>query len=66
MHIGEFVGNNLIPSNRHLKDIVPECIIDEEVEVFLSFVRKMLCWLPEDRATAEELQKHPWLDLTGD
>ncbi|KAF1961633.1 kinase-like protein [Byssothecium circinans] len=47
-----------------IMDIVPECVVDKEVEVFLSFIRSMLCWLPEERATAKELQNHPWLDLT--
>ena len=27
MYIGQFLGNDLIPPNRYLKDIVPECII---------------------------------------
>ncbi|KAF2461412.1 kinase-like domain-containing protein [Lineolata rhizophorae] len=63
---GHFVGNDFVPSDRHLKDIVPEYIIDEEAEIFLSFMRRMLYWLPEERATAEELQNHPWLDLARD
>jgi hypothetical protein len=24
----------------------------------------MLCWLPEDRATAKELKEDPWLEFT--
>ncbi|QDS73271.1 hypothetical protein FKW77_004841 [Venturia effusa] len=63
---GDFLDTNLIPSDRKLKDIVPDCIIDEDAEMFLDFVRKMLCWLPEERATAEKLQNHPWLNLTDD
>jgi serine/threonine-protein kinase SRPK3 len=31
--------------------------------LFLDFVRKMLDWMPERRHTAEQLLKHPWLEL---
>ncbi|KAL4900463.1 hypothetical protein BDW74DRAFT_188292 [Aspergillus multicolor] len=33
----------------------------EEKKDFLRFLRRMLCWLPEDRATAKELLFDPWL-----
>jgi len=33
----------------------------EEKRLFLSFVSKMLQWLPEDRKTAKELLEDPWL-----
>jgi len=26
-------------------------------------MKRMLCWLPEDRATAKELKENPWLDF---
>ena len=29
--------------------------------LFLNLVRKMLTWLPEDRATAQDLLQDPWL-----
>ncbi|PYI11487.1 kinase-like protein [Aspergillus sclerotiicarbonarius CBS 121057] len=32
-----------------------------EKEDFLRFLRRMLCWLPEERATANELLFDPWL-----
>jgi serine/threonine-protein kinase SRPK3 len=31
--------------------------------LFLDFVGKMLDWMPEKRHTAEQLLKHPWLEL---
>lgn len=34
----------------------------EERELFLDMMRKMLTWLPEERQTAKELAKHPWLN----
>jgi serine/threonine-protein kinase SRPK3 len=33
----------------------------DEKDDFLRFLRRMLCWLPEGRATAEELLFDPWL-----
>lgn len=33
-------------------------------EMFLSFMRGMLCWRPEDRKTAKELLDDPWLNKT--
>ena len=55
---------DLIPFERNLSNTVPECIVNEDKELFLNFMRRMLCWLPEDRATAKELKKDPWLDFT--
>ena len=33
----------------------------EDKRLFLRFVGRMLRWLPEDRATAQELLEDPWL-----
>lgn len=33
----------------------------EDKMLFLEFVTRMLQWLPEDRPTASELLKDPWL-----
>lgn len=55
--------NDLIPFERTLMSAVPDCIIDEDKELFVTFMRKMLCWLPQDRATAKELKEDPWLNL---
>ncbi|KAI1154449.1 putative serine/threonine-protein kinase [Nemania diffusa] len=60
---GEFVRNDLIPFERNLSDAVPECVTDDDKSLFLNFMRRMLCWLPEDRATAKELKEDPWLDF---
>jgi serine/threonine-protein kinase SRPK3 len=43
-------------------DAAPECIADEDKRLFVNFMRRMLSWLPEDRATAKELKSDPWLD----
>jgi serine/threonine protein kinase len=34
----------------------------EEKAVFLSFVKKMLKWKPEERSSAKELLGDPWLN----
>lgn len=34
---------------------------DGEMPQFVDFISRMLCWRPEDRATAEDLLSHPWL-----
>ena len=60
-YIGQFVATNLISNNKDLKGIVPDCIPDNEIDMFLDFMQKMLCWLPAERATAGELKNHPWL-----
>lgn len=33
----------------------------DEKEDFLRFLRRMLCWLPEERASTKDLQFDPWL-----
>jgi serine/threonine-protein kinase SRPK3 len=33
----------------------------EDKDGYLQFLRKMLCWIPEERPTAEELIFDPWL-----
>ncbi|KAL2355760.1 kinase-like domain-containing protein [Cryomyces antarcticus] len=40
---GEFVRKGLIPFKRNLSDAVPECITDKDKELFLNFMRRMLC-----------------------
>jgi len=33
----------------------------EEMALFLTFVRRVLQWLPEDGDTEKELREDPWL-----
>ena len=33
----------------------------DEKELFFDFIRSMLKWRPEDRKSATELLKHPWM-----
>ncbi|RMZ75947.1 hypothetical protein DV738_g5249, partial [Chaetothyriales sp. CBS 135597] len=57
---GKFVQEELIPYSRTLADEVPECIPEQDRDKFLAFMRRMLCWLPEERPTAKELKDDPW------
>ncbi|KAJ5405446.1 hypothetical protein N7465_006730 [Penicillium sp. CMV-2018d] len=59
----EFRYSELIPS-RSLEDTSP-FLEEKDREAFLSFVRQMLTWLPEERKTARELMDHPFLKLGG-
>ncbi|PYI25564.1 putative serine/threonine-protein kinase [Aspergillus indologenus CBS 114.80] len=58
---GEFQYKDLIPS-RNLEDTAP-FLEEQDREAFLSFVRQMLTWNPEERKTARELIDHPFLKL---
>lgn len=59
---GKFCHSDLIPS-RSLEGTIP--FEDKDREAFLSFVRQILTWLPEERKTARELMDHPFLKLGG-
>ncbi|KAB8278281.1 CMGC protein kinase [Aspergillus minisclerotigenes] len=56
---GNFLYNDLIP-DRKLVDTVPT-LDGNERDKFLSFVKMMLAWVPEERKTARELMEHPFL-----
>jgi serine/threonine protein kinase len=58
--LGEFLYNDLIPSNVTLSGSVTS-LNGEDKELFLDFVSRMLHWLPEERESAKELLNHPWL-----
>ena len=56
---GEFMAPSINP-RRGLSDTVTT-IGGEEKEEFLRFASRMLQWLPERRATAQELLDDPWM-----
>lgn len=59
--LGEFFHDHLIP-DRELKETVTS-LEGEEKQAFLSFVKDMLTWLPEERKPARELAEHPFLQF---
>jgi serine/threonine protein kinase len=58
---GNFLHAHLIPDNEALGTDMLPMFLQDEGSLFLDFMERMLCWVPEDRATAEELMSHPWL-----
>ncbi|OQE22683.1 hypothetical protein PENFLA_c012G01675 [Penicillium flavigenum] len=60
---GKSLHEELIPSPK-LEDTVPS-LDDSERELFLSFARDMLTWVPSERKTARELTAHPFLNFGG-
>jgi serine/threonine protein kinase len=58
---GEFMYKDLIPTDVRLEDTILS-LEGEDKLLFLDFVRRMLQWLPEDRAAAKELIDDPWLE----
>lgn len=48
------------------EDFVTTIDQGEEKELFLRFIRKMLTWDPEPRATANELAEDEWLMMPLD
>lgn len=62
LHIlGSWKWKGIVPiPNITLEDLGSD-ITGGDREGFLRFFRRMLCWLPEDRPTCEELVFDPWL-----
>jgi serine/threonine-protein kinase SRPK3 len=61
-YIGIFLRQDLLSCSRDWRNEMPTCIPQEDADYFFAFMRRMLCWLPEDRATARELNDDPWFD----
>ncbi len=40
-------------------------IKEDEADAFADFLLKMIEWYPSKRATAQEMLKHPWLNMEG-
>ncbi|KAE8401792.1 kinase-like domain-containing protein [Aspergillus pseudonomiae] len=56
---GEWKG--AVPVPDYTLETLEERLQGDEKADFLRFLRRMLCWLPEERATAKELLFDPWL-----
>ncbi|KAF4459651.1 kinase domain [Fusarium albosuccineum] len=62
---GKFKYPELIPDESFtLKNSTP-MLEGEERTLFINFAKRMLTWLPEQRATAKELLNDPWLKYVG-
>ncbi|KAF4219278.1 hypothetical protein CNMCM5878_003582 [Aspergillus fumigatiaffinis] len=56
---GKWKGAASVPE--HDLDTLEERLQGDEKDDFLRFLSRMLCWQPEERATAKELLFDPWL-----
>ncbi|EEP79706.1 conserved hypothetical protein [Uncinocarpus reesii 1704] len=61
---GKFKFTELVPDGLRLEDLLAN-VEGQEKTMFAKFIRRMICWKPEDRSTAKELFTDPWLDGTG-
>lgn len=50
-----------VTSDASLETRLPSLEGEDKI-AFLNFVRRMIRWLPEERATAGELLEDPWLN----
>ncbi|KAJ5570433.1 uncharacterized protein N7459_009863 [Penicillium hispanicum] len=57
--LGKWKGAAPIPE--HNLEVLEDRLKGDEKEDFLRFLRRMLCWLPEERASAKELLFDPWV-----
>ncbi|EFR05429.1 CMGC/CLK protein kinase [Nannizzia gypsea CBS 118893] len=60
---GEYIGEAPIPK-ASLEDFVTTISSEKEKELFLRFIRRMLTWDPDERATTDQIICDPWLMLT--
>ena len=59
---GNFRKLNLIKKDFSFEQSITR-VRGPEKDVFIDFVKHMICWLPEDRWTAKQLLDHPWLKM---
>jgi hypothetical protein len=59
---GEFRLPHLMPSEDFTFEGKTPSLQGEDKRGFIEFARRMLKWLPEERATAKELYGDPWLN----
>ncbi|KAH8745311.1 kinase-like domain-containing protein [Hyaloscypha finlandica] len=59
-YYGYFTHPQIIPTKVKLDNCL-SCMEGEETALFLTFVRRVLQWLPEDGDTEKKLREDPWL-----
>ncbi|KAF3898435.1 Protein kinase domain-containing protein [Trichophyton interdigitale] len=59
---GKYIGEAPIPKTS-LEDFVTTISCEKEKKLFLRFIRRMLTWDPDERATTNEIFTGPWLAL---
>lgn len=59
--LGDFRHPHLMPPEDFTFESRTKSLREEDKRLFIEFAKRMLKWLPEERATARELYKDPWL-----
>ena len=60
METGEYRSPGFVPHGKSFESCIKR-IKGKDKELFIDFIKHMLCWLPEERWTAKQLLEHPWL-----
>jgi hypothetical protein len=60
--VGKWKGPVPIPTERTLESLEGSFEGEEKAQ-FLDFVRSLLRWLPEERATTDQAWSHPWVSV---
>lgn len=58
--IGSLIEPNIIPEDFSFETCINSMGGEEKLR-FITFVKRMIRWLPEERSTAKELLEDPWL-----
>lgn len=61
--LGQWVGPVPLPAGRTYESVA-QALTGDERDQFVSFVQRLLDWLPEERLTTGQLYNHPWLRET--
>lgn len=60
--LGNWIGETSIPDDSASLEQSEWNLKGEDEVLFLAFIRKMVTWRPEDRCSAKELLRDPWLN----
>jgi serine/threonine protein kinase len=63
--LGTWKGPVPVPTNLSFESLTTS-LTGEDKEMFLNFLSGLLCWLPEERLTAEQIYCHLWLRGGGE
>ncbi|KFY02011.1 hypothetical protein O988_02397 [Pseudogymnoascus sp. VKM F-3808] len=60
---GEWKHPHLMPPETFMFETQTSSLQGEDKKLFIQFAKRMLKWVPEERATAKELYEDPWLNF---
>lgn len=62
---GVFKYPELVPGEHFTFENLTPIADSQDKELFIKFAKRMLTWVPEERATARQLLDDPWLTVSG-